>query len=98
MVRESLLKPRTVAVRDERENLTGYVSINRNIAERKDTEEKLRKSEERYRYLFENNPHPMWVYDRKTLAFLDVNEAAIAKYGYSRQEFLKMTIVDIRPS
>ena len=67
------------------------------ISERKQSEEKLRKSEERYHYLFENNPHPMWIYDRKTLAFLDVNEAAIAKYGYSRQEFLSMTIIDIRP-
>ena len=69
----------------------------KDITESKRAEEKLRKSEEKYHYLFENNPHPMWIYDRKTLAFLDVNEAAIVKYGYSRQEFLSMTIVDIRP-
>lgn len=53
--------------------------------------------EEKYRMLFENNPHPMWVYDLNTLAFLAVNNAAIAKYGYSRDEFLGMTIKDIRP-
>lgn len=50
-----------------------------------------------YRLLFENNPHPMWVYDLETLEFLTVNEAAIHRYGYSRNEFLGMTIKDIRP-
>jgi len=50
-----------------------------------------------YRRLFEANPVPMWVYDLQTLAFLDVNEVACSKYGYSRDEFLAMTIRDIRP-
>jgi PAS domain S-box-containing protein len=57
----------------------------------------LRASEQRYRILFENNPHPMWVYDLDTLRFLAVNEAAIKHYGYTRDEFLAMTIKDIRP-
>jgi PAS domain S-box-containing protein len=47
---------------------------------------------------FARNSHPMWVFDRETLAFLDVNDAAVKQYGYSRQEFLAMKIVDIRPS
>ena len=55
-------------------------------------------SEEGYRLLFESNPQPMWIYDRETLAFLAVNEAAIQHYGYSPNEFLRMTIRDIRPS
>ena len=50
-----------------------------------------------YRQLFEDNPNPMWVFDKKTLAFLAVNQAAIAQYGYSKEEFLQMTILDIRP-
>jgi PAS domain S-box-containing protein len=53
--------------------------------------------ESQYRFLFESNPHPMWVYDQKTLAFLAVNDAAINHYGYSREEFLRRTILDIRP-
>jgi PAS domain S-box-containing protein len=57
----------------------------------------LRESEERYRLLFEHNPNPMWVYDLQTLAFLAVNNAAIQHYGYSCDEFLSMTIKDIRP-
>ena len=55
-------------------------------------------SEEKYRLLFENNPHPMWVYDLETLRFLTVNDAAQQAYGYSQKEFLSMTIADIRPA
>ena len=47
---------------------------------------------------FAKSAHPMWTYDRQTLAFLDVNEAAIREYGYSRQWFLSMTILDICPA
>ena len=47
--------------------------------------------------MFESNPHAMWVYDRRTLRFLEVNEAAVDRYGYTREEFLSKRIVDIRP-
>jgi PAS domain S-box-containing protein len=57
----------------------------------------LRQSEDRYRLLFDSNPHPVWVYDLQTLAFLDVNRSAVQNYGYSREEFLSKTIKDIRP-
>ena len=59
--------------------------------------EQLEKEKQRYIDLFNLSPLPQWVYDFKTLAFLDVNEAAINHYGYSRAEFLQMTINDIRP-
>src|SRR5690348_6095240 len=48
--------------------------------------------------IFRRSPIPMWVYERDTLQFLDVNEAAVARYGYSRDEFLRMTLTQIRPS
>ncbi len=54
--------------------------------------------EKNYRYLFENNPLPMWVIDAVSFKFLDVNETALQHYGYSRNEFLTMTAVDIRPA
>src|SRR5262249_35568421 len=50
-----------------------------------------------YRLLFDANPTPMWVFDRETLRFVEVNDAAIARYGYTREELLGMTILDIRP-
>lgn len=54
-------------------------------------------SEEIFRLLFHHHPIPMWVYDLKTLAYLEVNNAAVEKYGYSREEFLSMTLKEIRP-
>ncbi len=65
------------------------------IKERKRMEKALYHSEEQYRLLFESNPHPMWIYDLETLSFLAVNDAAIHHYGYSREEFLSMTIRDV---
>lgn len=68
------------------------------ITERKKNEAILADSEKKYRLLFENNPMTMWLFDKTTLKFLDINEAAVATYGYSRDEFLNMTILDIRPA
>ncbi|MDQ7248650.1 hybrid sensor histidine kinase/response regulator [Dongia sedimenti] len=71
--------------------------LEREIAQRRETEAELRKSREQFRHLFLSNPLPMWIYDRDTLRFLEVNDAAVENYGYSREEFLAMTLTDIRP-
>ncbi|PRX44098.1 PAS domain S-box protein [Salegentibacter salegens] len=63
--------------------------------ERKKVQRQLYESEEKYRTLFESSPLPMWVLDRHSLEFLSVNQAAIELYGYSREEFMQMTVRDL---
>jgi len=77
--------------------LKGGVVVLQDITLQKRAAEALRQSEERYHLLFDSNPHPVWVYELKTLAILDVNPSAVQNYGYSREEFLSLTIKDIRP-
>ena len=60
--------------------------------------EHLQSAGESFRDLFFHNPLPMWLFDKETLRFLEVNDAAVEHYGYSRDEFLSMTLADIRPS
>ncbi|MBA2529559.1 MAG: EAL domain-containing protein [Euzebyales bacterium] len=74
------------------------VAAVRDVGDRRAAEAPPPERESHYRRLFEAGPRPAWVYDRETLAFLDVNAAAVATYGYTRQAFLSMTIADIRPA
>jgi len=79
------------------DSLLGVIVVIRDITKSVEIEEELKLSERKYRLLFENNPQPMWVFENNTLRFMDVNNAAVEKYGYSKEEFLRMTIRDIRP-
>ena len=69
----------------------GWVATHQDVTE-------ATQREASFRLLFEGNPLPMWVYDLESLRFLAVNDAAVAHYGYSREQFLTMTLLDIRPS
>jgi PAS domain S-box-containing protein len=80
---------------DDFENL--MAEVKRELADRLLSEHAARVSERNYRVLFDGHPQPMWLYDIDTLAFLEVNDAAIEEYGYSREEFMGMTIKQIRP-
>ncbi len=73
------------------------VVVSVDVTDRRHAVEALQSSEARYRLLFESNPHPMWVYDVDSLRVLAVNDAAVLEYGYHRDEFLGMTVRDLRP-
>ncbi len=77
--------------------IQGASTIARDMTAQRRAQQALEDSEHRYRLLFDNNPQPMWVYDQETLAFLTVNSTAVHSYGYTREEFLGMTLKDIRP-
>lgn len=83
------------ATRDASGALVRVEGTDQDISDRKRAEAEMRASEERYRMLFDSNPHPMWVHDVDTLKFLAVNDAAIQAYGYTQGEFLSMTIRDL---
>jgi len=84
-------------IRDRDGRLLGAVIVFRDQTAEREQMRALEESERRHRELFAANPHAMWIYDERTLAFLDVNAAAVARYGYTRDEFLAMTLADIRP-
>jgi PAS domain S-box-containing protein len=67
------------------------------VTARVEAEQKLAESEHNYRLLFQKSPQPMWIYNPENLAIIEVNNAAIKHYGYSRKEFYKLTLKDIRP-
>ncbi|HQW82954.1 MAG TPA: PAS domain S-box protein [Ferruginibacter sp.] len=74
-----------------------YQSFIRDISERKRAAEKILQSEQKYKLMFDNNPLPMWMTTLPGLDIIDVNEAAIKQYGYSREEFLKLNTRQLRP-
>jgi len=72
--------------------------LSRDVTERRHLERQLLENEQKYRMLFESNAEAMYVYDLETHRFLAVNQAAIGRYGYSRDEFLGMTVFDLWPA
>lgn len=85
-----------VPIADTQGRVTHIVAVERDITRRKLAEQAMIDSEQRYAALFKAAPVPMWIIDTETSRFLAVNEAAVSNYGHSREEFLQLTLFDIR--
>ncbi len=87
---QHLTNGRWVRVEERRTAEGGSIGVRVDITE-------LKNREASFRLLFDSNPIPMWVFEHGSLRFLAVNDAAVAHYGYSREQFLSMTLLDLRP-
>jgi PAS domain S-box-containing protein len=85
----------TSPVLDENGNSIALIGVATDITELKNAREKIQESERNFKYLFEYNPLPMHVFDISTLEFIEVNDAMVKHYGYTKEEFSKMGLSDI---
>lgn len=93
---ERYIVARTEGASDPEGEVSYLTGTFQDITGRRQAEAAVREAATRYRQLFEANPHPMWIYDPATLRFLAVNDAAVGRYGFPRNEFLGMTLNDLR--
>lgn len=87
---------RAVPVMDANGDLREWVGMITDITERRQAQDALQESEEKFKLLFQCSPLPKWALEVKTLRFVDVNDAAVKLYGYTREEFLQLTVRDVR--
>jgi PAS domain S-box-containing protein len=83
-------------IKNEKNEITHFLGIKEDITLRKILEAKTFAGEQRYRELFLSNPVPTYVFDTESLVFIEVNDATVLNYGYSKEEFAGMTLMDIR--
>jgi PAS domain S-box-containing protein len=83
---------------NERNEITHFLGIKEDVTVQKILEASIFASEQRYRDLFMNNPFPTYIFDTDSLEFIEVNDATVLNYGYSREEFASMTLKDLRLS
>lgn len=90
---EKLINAKNIPLYEQNLMISTVVDVTSQV----EAEKRLAESEHNYRLLFQKSPLPMWIYDPVSLKIIEVNDAAIKHYGYSRKEFYGMTLLDIRP-
>lgn len=85
-------------IKDAAGNIIGASKIARDITQQRIAEQNIKQSEEKYKYLFENSPAHIIIWDLQTLAVLEVNQAVVNKYGFSREEWRNMSVLNYRPA
>lgn len=95
--RRLFMESHCVPLRNDTNNIISLMAVTRDITESRNAQTRLIDSEERYRYLFNNNPASTIIWEIETMKIIEVNETAVKLYGYSREEFLQMTVMDLRP-
>jgi len=94
----AILRITVRSIRRQKKSIEDIQMLNRELESRVEQRTlDLRQSEQKYKYLFEKSPLPMFIFDLETLMILEVNGSAIRHYGFSKEEFLKLTMRDIRP-
>jgi len=93
--RRAFLWAKASPLYDSKGDIVGAIESIRDITERKELEELLRMSEEKYRQLFATVPDAIFIFDAETRQFIDANESALMLYGYDREAFLEMKLADI---
>lgn len=83
-------------LKEERAMLESVADIISNAIDRRKAQTEIVESEERYRYLFQNNPALIFIWDLETLGIMEANETALQAYGYTREELLQMTVLGLR--
>ncbi len=84
-------------LRDQANEPYRITGITFDMTEQRQVQKELEENEKKYRYLFDENPVPIWIIDERDLTFLEVNSSAVKHYGYTEYEFYRMTYKDIRP-
>lgn len=88
------IESHTFVINDGRGKISGYVSVNKDISIRVETLKQLRRSEERYKQLFDENPLPIVIYKQDDYSILDINYAAVKKFQYTAEQLLKFKVLN----